>query len=220
MSRESVAMYLAGHGSNVRPRLIELQYRRIQRYRDALRDHLETSVSTSDIFIDLRLPKFGFGHLSLDDVPAFVRLCKQVQNGEYKVVFIDLEETRPGLTPDYESQFVRDLLEQAGARVLNSFSDDEGVFQKALRDRCGASAREEDVTDSSDFVCFYPSLASEITSSALSRELQDVATLQAGSLRRVTVRIDGLRALRPYSGGGKPFVEDRLSAQWRKQESG
>jgi len=218
MSRETAAMYLAGHGSNVRPRLIELQYRRIQRYRDALRDSLETTISTSDIFIDLRLPKFGFGQLSLEDVPAFVRLCKDVQSGEYGVVFIDLEETKPGLTPDYESQFVRDFLEQAGARVLNSFNDDEGVFQKALRDRCGESAREDDVTDSSDVVCFFPSLASEITSTALRRELQDAAALEAGSLRRVTERIDGLRTLRPYSGGGKPFVEDRLSVQWRKRE--
>jgi hypothetical protein len=31
-------MYLARHGSFTRPRLIELQYRRIQRYRQALRD--------------------------------------------------------------------------------------------------------------------------------------------------------------------------------------
>jgi hypothetical protein len=80
---------------------------------------------------------------------------------------------RAGLTPDYESAFIRSLLESSGARVLNAFSDDERAFQKALRRRCGERAREYEVTDSSDVVCFFPSLSSEVVATAARRELQD-----------------------------------------------
>jgi hypothetical protein len=210
-------MYLAGHGSHVRPRLIELQYRRIERYRDALRDRLETTLSPRDIFADFRLPQYALGQVDTQDVPAFDRLLQAVQADQYAIVFIDLDETRIGFTPDYESAFVRELLGRAGAKVLNSFGDDGGVFQAALKARCGASAREYEVTESSDAVCFFPALASEITSAALRKELLDSAALEANFLRKVNLRIEALRTLRPYSGGGKPFVENRLSAEWSKR---
>jgi tetraacyldisaccharide-1-P 4'-kinase len=47
LNKQSAAMYLAGYGSYTKPRLIELQYRRIQRYREAVRDQpgITTSVS-------------------------------------------------------------------------------------------------------------------------------------------------------------------------------
>lgn len=210
------AIYLAGHGSKVRPRLIELQHRRIQRYCDALGAQFEMPLSVEDIFLDLRLPRYGMGYVDLQDVPAFNRLRQRVQAGQYSIVFIDLDETRPGLTPDYESAFVREFLEQAGAKVLNSFSDDGSVFETALKQRCGANARGDDVADSSDLVCFFPALASEITSAVLRRELQDSAAPGERQLARIIERIEALRGLRPYSGGGKPFIEDRLSFEWRK----
>jgi len=34
-------------------------------------------------------------------------------------------------------------------------------------------------------------------------------------LNGVFSRIESLKKLRPYSGGGIPFVEDRLSREWR-----
>jgi hypothetical protein len=212
-------MYLAGHGSYVRPRLIELQYRRIERYRDALRERLETTLSVRDIFADFRLPKFGMGQIDTQDVPAFERLLQAVKDAQYAFVFMDLDETRIGLTPDYECAFVRELLEKAGAKVLNAFGDQGGVLQKALKARCGASAREYEVTESSDILCFFPSLVSEITSAALRRELYDSVDLEADRLRRIDQRIKALGVQRPYSGGGKPFVEDRLSAKWQKRKS-
>jgi dienelactone hydrolase len=54
----------------------------------------------------------------------------------------DLDDSKEGLTPDYETAFVRALLEKAGAKVLNAFRDDEEVFKRALRKRCGAHARD------------------------------------------------------------------------------
>ncbi len=189
-SNQETAIYLAGHGSQTRPRLIELQYRRIVRYREALAGRYEKGQSVPNVFIDFRLPRFAMGQ-------------------------VDLAEG-PGFTPDYESAFVRALLEKAGAKVLNTFSDDDDAFKRALKDRCGENARDYEVNDSSDIVCFFPSLASEITATALRRELQDPDARESGQLRRIDQRIEALKRLRPYNGGRHPFIEDRLSSEWQK----
>lgn len=68
MDKIKAAIYLAGHGSLVHPRLIELQYRRIQRYRELLRDRIDTIVSGRDVFIDLRLPECGMGQVDIREV--------------------------------------------------------------------------------------------------------------------------------------------------------
>jgi hypothetical protein len=215
-SNRETAIYLAGHGSYSRPRLIELQYRRIVRYREALAGRYEEGHSVPNIFIDFRLPRFGMGQIDLAEVPDFKKLLNAVRRHYYKFVYIDLDETRQGLTPDYESAFVRALLEKAGAKVLNAFSDDDDAFKRGLKVRCGENARDYEVNDSSDVVCFFPSLASEITATALRRELQDPDARESGQLRRIDERIEALKRLRPYAGGGRPFIEDRLSSEWQK----
>jgi hypothetical protein len=212
MNLES-AIYLAGHGSLSKPRLIELQYRRILRYREALAGSYEKGRSAPTVFIDLLLPRFGMGHVGLDEVPGFRKLCNAVRRHQHKIVYVDLDDSKEALTPDYETAFVRALLEKAGATVLNAFSDDEEAFKRDLKKRCGQHARDYEVTDSSDIVCFFPSLASEITATALRREVQGA---DDGQLRRVKDRIEALKRLRPYAGGGHPFIEDRLSAEWQK----
>jgi len=156
---------------------------------------------------------------NLGAVPGFRKLHEGVQNQQYSVVYVDVDETRAGLTLDYESAFIRSLLVSSEARVLNAYSDDEGAFQKALKRRCGERAREYEVTDSSDVVCFFPSLSREVVATALRRELQDPAALEAGHLQPINNRIDALKASRPYAGGGRPFVEDRLSAEWQRRNT-
>jgi hypothetical protein len=156
------------------------------------------------------------GQVDLGEVPGFKKLLNAVRRHCYKFVYIDLDETRQGLTPDYESEFVRTLLEKAGAKVLNAFSDDDEAFKQALKARCGETARDYEVNDSTDVVCFFPSLASEITASALRRELQDPDARESGQLRRIDQRIEALKRLRPYNGGRHPFIEDRLSSEWQK----
>jgi len=148
----ATAIYLAGHGSKTKPRLVELQYQRILRYRRALISRSDISHAAPDVFIDFRLPAFGMGSVDLEQVPGFRRLHQEVQNHRYSVVYIDLDEARPGLTPDYESAFVRSMLETAGASVFNAFTDDRAVFVQELKDRCGQNAREFEVTDGSDIL--------------------------------------------------------------------
>jgi len=156
------------------------------------------------------------GQVDLAEVPGFKKLLNTVRRHHCRLVYIDLDETRPGLTPDYESEFVRVLLEKAGAKVLNAFSDDDEAFKRALKDRCGENARDYEINDSTDVVCFFPSLASEITATALRRELQDPDARESGRLRRIDERIEALKRLRPYNGGRHPFIEDRLSSEWQK----
>src|SRR5579859_2394913 len=112
---ETAAMYLAGHGSKVRPRLIELQHQRILRYKRALLAQCGVDAAYPEAFLELRLPSFGFGKVDLNEVPGFKNLLTSVQEGRFKIILIDIDEVRPGLTPDYESAFVRELLESFGA---------------------------------------------------------------------------------------------------------
>jgi hypothetical protein len=212
---ESTAMYLAGHGSKVKPRLIEIQHQRILRYRRALLAQCGVDTAYPEVFLDLHLPSFGFGSVDLKVVPGFETLLTSVQERKYKIILIDIDEVRPGLTPDYESAFVRERLESFGATVLNAFTDERNTFSKELKARCGQKAQEDEITDGSDFVNFFPSLAGDVVANALRKELNGSMDELSNELRGVFSRIDGLKKLRPYSGGGIPFVEDRLSRDWR-----
>jgi hypothetical protein len=215
-SKDWTAIYLAGHGKKTNPRLLELQYQRILRYRRAVLKRHNVNGATPIVFIDLRLPAFGMGHVDLGEVPQFKRLHEEVQKHRCELVYIDLDEAGSGRMADYESAFVRSLLEAAGATVLNAFTDDRDAFAQELQDRCGENAREWDVTDGSDMVNFFPSLASDIAVNALRKELDLPADRQSQEFQRIYGRIDALKQQRPYSGGGVPFVEDRLSADWQR----
>src|SRR5579863_4066425 len=52
------AIYLAGHGSKIKPRLLELQYQRILRYRRAFLKRHKGSRAAPAIFVDFRLPSY------------------------------------------------------------------------------------------------------------------------------------------------------------------
>ena len=130
------------------PRLIELQYLRILRYRDALGEQYGARSQEPDLFVDVNLPRS-----TPKQLPDFCRLWKAVedQNG---VVYLDLEEGS-AFRPD-EFTFIRTALEKAGAKVLNAFYDDGAAFQKALNDRWGEEASPDQVDDASDFHYLLP----------------------------------------------------------------
>jgi hypothetical protein len=212
-------MYLAGHGSKTKPRLIELQYQRILRYRRAFIKQFQKHQKLPVVFIDVQLPRYGIGKYDLGEVPGFKSLYEQVQNHKFDFVYLDLDEKDPMmLTPEHETVFVRSLLEGAGAVVLNAFTDDKGAFGRELRERCGENAKSFQVTEVSDFVHFFPSLASDITARVLSKEIQ--RSQDKASMEPIQTRIKSLKKERPYSGGGTPFVETRLSADWNKSKNG
>ena len=107
---------------------------------------------------------------------------------------------------------MRPTFQDAGAKVLNAFYDDDQVFERSLKERFGKRALVDDITDGSDLVGFFPGLAGEVTEAALRRELE------RGGLLQVNDRVDGLKRLKPYTGGKVPFVEDRLCFEWQKPQ--
>jgi len=157
------------------------------------------------------------GKYDLGEVPGFQSLYEQVQTHKFDIVYLDLEEKDPlMLTPEHETVFVRSLLEDAGAIVLNAFTDDKGAFGLELRERCGENAKSFQVTEVSDFVLFFRSLASDTTARVLNKEIQ--RSKDRASLEPILTRIKSLKKERPYSDGGVPFVEGRLSADWQKSK--
>jgi hypothetical protein len=158
------------------------------------------------------------GKYDLDDVPGFKSLYHQVQDHKFDNVYIDLDEKDPKMfTPDHETNFVRSLLEAAGVTVLNAFTDDRRAFGREVKERCGENAKPFEVTEVSDFVLFFPSLASEITARVLDREI--LRSCNREMVEPILTRIKSLKKERPYSGGGVPFVEGRLSASWKKSKT-
>lgn len=196
---EASAIYLVGHGSFQEPRLIELQYHRIMRYIEARDDNTESS---PDIFVDLGIPRRS-GQRTLDQLPNLRVLRDRASS--YTRIFIDIEDR----DFDNVSALVREALEGRGPKLLNVFYDDEKVMDRKLKQIHG-SARVDDLTDGSDFTCFFPTLTSEILKAALREEII------AENPPSIWNRVSSLRAINPYKGGRKPFVEDRLRSEWTR----
>lgn len=199
-TKKASAIYLVGHGSFQQPRLIELQYRRIMRYIDASEN--ETNGSP-DIFVDFNCPRDGRTR-ALDQLPNLYTLSKRANN--YARIFIDIEDS------DFDniSVLVRESLEGRGPKLLNVFYDDEKVLDQKLKSNYGKSARVDDLTDGSDVICFFPNLAADVIEAALGQEI-------IANNIPMCERISSLRTLMPYRGGKKPFIEDRLSLEWKRR---
>lgn len=198
---EASAIYLVGHGSFQQPRLIELQYRRIMRYIEARQDN---TAGSFDVFVDFNCPRDGRTR-TLDQLPNLCALSERTN--DYTRVFIDIEAS--GF--DNVSVLVHEALEGRGSKLLNVFYDVEDVMDQKLKSMYGKNARADYLTDGSDFTCFFPNLVAEVLEAALRQEII------ADNPSSIWKRISSLRALRPYRGGKKPFIEDRLSLEWRRR---
>jgi len=204
-----VAIYLVGHGSLSEPRLIELQYRRTMRYYEILAEP-----TVPDIFTDLNLPRTSMGPSSPEELPALTTLICGITEQKYQLVLMDLQEGSAFNAGALA--FIRPFLEKAGASVLNVFRDDKDVFQSALKARYGSAAREFEIDDGSDVVCFFPTLASRVTAAALRTELHSTVDNNVEYAGRINDRIHGLTRINPYARGKHPFIEDRLSFDWAR----
>ncbi len=204
MNRTETAIYLVGHGPFHRPRLIELQHRRIMRVYELLGAR---SGELPHVYTDLNFPRTAEGPHKPEALPSLMQLRQEILAKRYTVVLMDLED---GVNQG-TLLFVRPVLEEAGAKVVNVFYDDDRILERSLKERFGKRASVDDVTDGSDLVGFFPGLAGEVTEAALRKELA------RGGLLQVNDRIENLKRLKPYSGGKGPFIEDRLSLEWQKQ---
>lgn len=198
-TNDASAIYLVGHGSFQEPRLIELQYRRIIRYMEALEDN---SAGSLDIFVDLNI--HGRRSPEANGLPNLSALRERMN--DYDRIFIDIQDSRF----DDMSRLVREAL-AGGPTILNVFYDEEKVLDRKLKAIYGKNARVDDITDGSDFTCFFPSLASNILEAALRTEIL------VDNPPSISNRISSLRDLQPYRGGKTPFIEDRLRFEWKNR---
>ena len=183
------AIYLVGHGSFQEPRLIELQYRRIIRYMEALDGK---SGGSPDIFMDLNIRRS-------DELRNLSELRQRMN--DYTRIFIDIQDSRF----DSVLQVVCDALAD-GPKILNA-SDDGGVLDRKVTETYGENAHAGDITDGSDFTCFFPTLASNVLEAALRQE----------TTPSILKCIESLRALQPYRGGKKPVIDDGLILEWKRR---
>lgn len=210
MNRPLSATYLVGHGPYRQPRLIELQFLRILRYRNVLKDESEPH-----IFIDLNFPRSS-DPLRPNELPEFERLHEAVKAKQYGAVYVDLE-IGSGFKP-YEFMFVPHLLEAAGAKVFNAFYDDGDVLEAALKQRYGDHAHADEVDDASDFINFFPAYAGIVVERSL-RELETQGNRINPVLEQIDRHVANLKKDNPYSRGNVPFVERALEHEWYRKRS-
>jgi hypothetical protein len=215
-SSPGTAIYLVGHGPYREPRLIELQYQRILRYRRIVREKYETGYPEAAVFVDLNYPRTESRGYELTSFPAFVQLCRAVKQKQFGVVYLDLE-VGTSFAP-YAFSFVQSTLEECGAKVLNAFYDEDKALAEELRDKFGPDADTLYIDDGSDFVNFFPALAAEVTVTALRDELSERPARNA-EVSAIEHRIHRLSESSPYSSSGMPFVEDRLREQWLRRRA-
>jgi hypothetical protein len=92
-------MYLAGHGSKTKPRLIELQYQRILRYRRAFLHQFEFVFDVGGHHFHGHLsegPEYGVGWFALvhswqPQLPGFLQLQRVVKQGPTIVEAVDIQ---------------------------------------------------------------------------------------------------------------------------------
>jgi hypothetical protein len=104
-----VAAYLVGHGTYRSPRLIELQWMRIRRYREMLGKKYETRWKELEAFVDVNFPRAD--RINEQTFPAYHKLLKAVDDGQVKLVYIDIQmETGPSQSSYY---WVRESIVQS-----------------------------------------------------------------------------------------------------------
>jgi hypothetical protein len=204
-----VAAYLVGHGTYRSPHLIELQWMRIRRYRALLGTKYETRWNPIEIFVDVNFPRAD--GINEQSFPAFYRLLQTVDDGQVKLVYIDIQmEIGPSQSTYY---WVRELLQASGARVVNAFYDEDKVLERSLAESYKGQADPNEIDDASDFVAFFPALSSEVSRAAL-RNVLHARGCEKSSSDALWNRLGSLRDGNPYAAGRVPFVQEELIREW------
>jgi hypothetical protein len=204
-----VAAYLVGHGTYRSPRLVELQWMRIRRYRDLLGTKYETRWGQLEAFVDVNFPRAD--RINEQTFPAYYRLLQAVEVGQVKLVYIDIE-MEIGTSQYYH--WVADSLKKSGARVINAFYDEDDALSEHLAHSYKDQANPNDVDDASDFVAFFPALSSEISRAALRNVLHLPGCQKASPNELLWSQLGHLRSRNPYAAGRFPFVQEELESQW------
>ena len=204
------AVYLVGHGPYREPRLIELQYLRILRYRVALANKLDRNIAIMDIFIDMNFPRDA----TAENLPNLMVLIDRLNQGLYDMVLIDIDNSINQVHPICP---VINTLEHTGVKVYNCYYDEEDALKnKFVRDYGEGSAEVADTSDAEDIITFFPALAGNIIYHAFEKELDNLNNCYNGDFKRVYRKVDRLSMTNPYASGSFPRLSLRQKRDLRK----
>ncbi|MFA5505243.1 MAG: hypothetical protein WC314_09025 [Vulcanimicrobiota bacterium] len=140
-----------------KPRPVELQLKRINRYLQLIRERDGVWRDAQDTFIELT---DGRGILSWDDVPELSRLVQSLDQGLYTTVYVDIQEGQ-----GFSANNFRPLLNtlESRAKVVNVFYDLEPLDWK-IESVLGVESKKAwfFTDDDSDFLTYFPGLAAAI----------------------------------------------------------
>ena len=214
MTEKQTAFYLMGHGPRREPRFIDLQYRRIVRYRRVLRHDRDAVCRDPKIFVDLNEGR-RFCDESLDlYFPQLAALLLAIKDQAIGLVYLDLCVVEPW---GAGYSWIPHFLVRAGAEVVNTFYGEDLEFVEALRSCYGSSASYGEATDASDIVCFFPRAASAIAMEALEggRATSHQTPTSVESLFHC---LQCLSEENPYASGRSPRFSYRLLERWYEKE--
>jgi hypothetical protein len=211
------AFYLISHGPYRQPRVIELQYFRILRYRRALESRINREFQGGRAFVDLNYPRVEVLESIEHELPNLWRLLEAVRERRYEAVFMDLrvdEDFRPR-----RYAFIKELLERAGAEVFNAYYDDGGAIAGLLEKRYGPEGRHAvPQGHEDDFVAFFPALAGEVALEALKEEWYDEPSSGSSWFESsVARRLRNLREENPYNSSSLPLLSNHASRRLNRE---
>ena len=113
------ALYLFGHGPYREPRVIEMQYLRVLRYREALEEKLEIEIDIKKTYVDINFPR----EEALEKLTNLQALLNDVKRQKVDTLIVDICEG----DSFYQNRYTPIIwaLERAGAKVFNCYYDDE-----------------------------------------------------------------------------------------------
>ena len=155
----AAAVYLVGQGPQREPRPIELQWARVLRYRDHLRDEGGERLDPLSVYCDLNCPRRY--SMTDEDFPGLAHLLRTIAEGKVHTVLVDVANWDE--VERYGFDYGMSLLRSSGARVINVVSPEDRVVENALLRRYGDDARLLFPDGSSgEFLALFPSLAASI----------------------------------------------------------
>lgn len=196
------AVYLVGHGPYREPRLIELQYLRILRYRDALAEKLDKYIEIKDIYIDLNFPR----DMTAENLPNLMNLVDKLKQKSYDAVLIDIDNP---MLQYHSIAPVIYTLERTGVKVYNCYYDDEDAMKLEFIKRFGRGSEKIAMTsDSEDIITLFPALAGNVILEAFDRDLE---RYNDERVHRIWQVAGNLRDQNPYTNCRFPSISKRQS---------
>lgn len=148
-------MYLARQGPLREPKLLEVQYQRLIRYIDCLRDQCDGSIHIVLLAVDFNHPTSSSP--DPDHFPEFARVEKAASSGEIEAVFGDFAQY-DGFS---SFEWIERTLARHGIPLIDGGVDEGGFVAEEVKNRFGVTG-EYQPSEAEDLLAFFPGLADRV----------------------------------------------------------